>query len=583
MRQLVGAVLPLALWAGLPAAPEQRRPVYVATAVAFELPPGHAWNAVELEWDRDAPRTTVELVWNGALAGVRVLGGGIGRATISLASAPVRRWNRLELFSPAGAPIRVQLLSAPLKERPATLALAATAWGAAPQLFLDEDLASSKNDWAGWLRRALSPAVAAPLEVVAYDPDGSVRPARPFLVVGRRPARLRSPVTARRDRLILWMPDGMHAPPPDAVVAQVAWWDGQPGIWLDWSPGQPWPQPETLTLSSAGCAVVRGGEILFAATRSQQASARAGAAPPEWWEGVVAWRWLWLGLLWLGISLAAWRAWRAAPNLVWLIALVAPWPLAAGAWTQPGGQGLLIWQIYTYETEQAWDAGGRLAPLAGDGRFDKAELQLWAETGLTDRLTWIAVASFPRARYQDWASRQSSFGAGDMSTGLRWRLSGGESAWVVSLQTLAKFPAYNAARRPRPGNGQADAEWLLLLGRSFPLGSRYAYVSLGGGYRRRWGAPADQLRAEATFGWHAGTRWTLMAQGYGIRGVGAAGGSGDLFNPTVEPRFDLYKLQLSAVYRLTRSLRVQAGWAPDLAGRNIARGQGWLIALWQSF
>lgn len=538
---------------------------------------------MELKWDRDAPRTTVELVWNGALAGVRVLGGGIGRARFSLGSAPVRRLNRLELFSPAGAPTRVHLLAAALRERPATLALAATAWGAAPQLLLDEDLASWKNAWAGWLRRAPSPAVAAPIEVLAYRPGGAVGPTRPFLVVGRRPAGLEAPIEVGRDRLILWTPQGRLTPPPDAVVAQAAWWDGQPGIWLDWSPGQPWPQPETLTLSAAECAVVRGGEILFAATRSQQASARAGAAPPDWWEGVVAWRWLWLGLLWLGISVAAWRAWRAAPSLVWLVALVAPEPLAAGAWTQPGGHGLLIWQIHTYETEQTWDAGGRLAPLAGGGRFDKVELQLWAETGLTDRLTWIAVASFPRARYQDWAARQSSFGAGDMSTGVRWRLDSGENGWVVSLQALAKFPAYEATRQPRPGNGQGDAEWLLLSGRSFPLGSRYAYVSLGGGYRKRWGAPADQIRAEAAFGWHAGTRWTLMAQGYGIRGVGAAGGFGDPLNPTVEPRFDLYKLQLSAVYRLTRSLRVQAGWAPDLAGRNIARGQGWLVALWQSF
>jgi hypothetical protein len=265
------------------------------------------------------------------------------------------------------------------------------------------------------------------------------------------------------------------------------------------------------------------------------------------------------------------------------LALLAASPAAGSAWSPRKGEFLLLWQTYAYRAEERFDSDGRREPLGPEARFQSVVLQGWLEAGLTDRWTFVAALPLGWWQYRDRWISQESFSPADVQGGVRHRLRAPERGWQLAVQTLAKAPSYGAQTRPRPGNGQLDWEGSLLLGRSFPIGSRWAWIAAESGYRRRWGRPADQLRGEASGGVHLTSRVAAFTQYFAIRGLGELVPAERTTNPLVEPRFDLHKIQVSAVLRLSASLRFQIGWAHDLAGRNTGAGNALVVGLWQSF
>jgi hypothetical protein len=271
--------------------------------------------------------------------------------------------------------------------------------------------------------------------------------------------------------------------------------------------------------------------------------------------------------------------------LLWtlLAAALAPVPVSAGPWMQKRGHGIVIFGWHDYRASESFSVTGGRQPLAAGGVFQSRSLHFWAEAGLTNRWTGILSGSIPSLRYSDAGYRASSLSVGDLQAGLRRGLRNPDSGWQVAAQMLLKAPAYSSRVEPRPGNGQADLEGSLLAGRSFPAGNRWGFVSLEGGYRKRWGQPSDQLRGEAAAGIHWNQRLTFMGQTFAIRRIGALPDSAVVWNPLVVPTFDLYKFQASAVIRLSPDWRVQAGFGTDFAGRNIGRGRQWMVAVWKTF
>lgn len=256
---------------------------------------------------------------------------------------------------------------------------------------------------------------------------------------------------------------------------------------------------------------------------------------------------------------------------------------SASAWPQKKGHGLLIWHLYAYEAVDRFDEQGDRGPLGDHARFRSATVQGWWEIGLTD--DWTLVASVPVARlsYRDRWNQQRNVSLGDVHAGVRRSLRRPERGWQVSVQGLAKAPAYGASGRPRPGNGQADLEGSLLAGRSFPVGSRWGYLAMEAGFRKRWGRPADQVHGELAAGLHLSDRATVAGQFYFIRGLGDLLPSERATNPLIEPRFDLYKAQVSLLVHVTKILAVQAGYQRDVAGRNVGAGHALVVGLWQRF
>lgn len=272
------------------------------------------------------------------------------------------------------------------------------------------------------------------------------------------------------------------------------------------------------------------------------------------------------------------RIWRLAA-----LAALAAVPAWAGPWLQKRGHGLAIASWRDYRAGERFSLTGAREPLGAGGVFRAKSLHIWTEVGLTERWTGILSGSVQSLRYQDPGYRASTTAPGDIEAGLRRGLRVADSGWQVSAQMLVKAPGYSSHAEPRPGNGQADLEGSLLTGRSFPVGSRWGFVSLEAGYRKRWGRPGDQYRAEASGGIHWNQRLTLTAQSFAIRRAGALPAASGSRNPLIEPVFDLYKIQVSAIVRLAPGWSVQTGYGQDFAGRNIGRGRQWIVALWKTF
>jgi hypothetical protein len=240
--------------------------------------------------------------------------------------------------------------------------------------------------------------------------------------------------------------------------------------------------------------------------------------------------------------------------------------------------------VNAYRAEERFSADdGRREPLGPGGVYRGLSPNVWAEVGLTDNWTGIVSFSVPSQWYEQAGYRASSTAPGDVQAGLRRALRRPDRGWQLAAQVLAKGPTYSASVQPRPGNGQADLEGSLLAGRSFPVGSRWAFFTGEGGYRVRWGRPADQWRGEVAGGLHATPRLTLLGQSFFIRSAGSMPRLEAGVNPLIEPYFHLARLQGSAVVRLGEHWRVQGGYAVDAAGRNVGRGRQWVFAVWKTF
>lgn len=264
--------------------------------------------------------------------------------------------------------------------------------------------------------------------------------------------------------------------------------------------------------------------------------------------------------------------------------LLGPTPQArGGAWTFEEGAGQLILNALYYRADDTFTRGGSRRAFDNDGAFTKWELNPYFEYGLRNDLTLVLSVFLRDVEFSDRFGSDRNFGLADPELGLRYRLSAPESKTVWSVQGLMKFPVDTSSATPPLGNEQTDVEARLLVGRNFGLGNRRAFWNLEGAFRFRDEEPADEVRLDATLGYHLLPDWLILAQFFGIRGLrnGSPISSGG--NPTLETDYDLYKGQLSVVYDIVPSVRLQVGYTRDLAGLNTGAGHGAVFALWFKF
>jgi len=234
----------------------------------------------------------------------------------------------------------------------------------------------------------------------------------------------------------------------------------------------------------------------------------------------------------------------------------------AGAWPAPEGKTQVIAKYERQAADEGFTPDGERVAI--DHREEEGA-SLFVEHGLTDRLTLQARAGLIRGRDRFVAYE----GRGPLELGLRYTvLQTGRT--VVSVYGGAAEPgAGRNAGYAAPGQGKADLEARLLLGRSGQWRGRPVYLDLQAGRVARAGL-ADETRLDATLGIAPRRDWLLLAQAY----AGEADAQG--------LRARWLKTELSAVRRFDR-WGVQAGWRQTVSGREAARDQGIVIALWRGF
>ncbi|MDP3801696.1 hypothetical protein [Brevundimonas sp.] len=238
---------------------------------------------------------------------------------------------------------------------------------------------------------------------------------------------------------------------------------------------------------------------------------------------------------------------------------------AAGPWTQPRGEGQVIFKFEDMRADRGFDPGGAMADLPAERR--DVTFGLFAEYGVADRFT----VQFKG----DWQSGEDAFvdyqGRGPLEIGVTWQ------AWRDDRAAVSLYAGYADGGEGRnagyaaPGVGDSDWEVRASVGRSFGGSGRWgasgSFVDLQAARRMRQGLP-DETRIDATAGARFGEDWMVLAQAYG----GQADDGG--------PRW----LSLEAsVVRDLGDWSLQAGWRQAVAGRETPESAGPVIAVWRRF
>jgi hypothetical protein len=253
--------------------------------------------------------------------------------------------------------------------------------------------------------------------------------------------------------------------------------------------------------------------------------------------------------------------------------LALPHAAQAGAWPQEPGHGQLINSFSYYEVNvQGYDGLGK---PSGHGAYTQLEFAPYLEYGLTDRLTIGAQPRVQEVTQTGLPFTGHSFGLVQFNIFARYTLYHDDYN-AVSIQAQAGIPGSATTHNPELAEPNAEYELRALYGRglTFPNGWT-GFIDSEAGYRLETNGNANEIRVDFTFGVTPLPNWSFFAQSFNTISTGAA--------PPGSIDYDLYRVQLSGLRKLTSSLSLQFGAWDDVGGRNISRGAAGIVALWYQF
>ncbi len=250
----------------------------------------------------------------------------------------------------------------------------------------------------------------------------------------------------------------------------------------------------------------------------------------------------------------------------------------AGAWTMPAGTFYDRFTFNFYYAGKNFNESGNRENMPFNGDFTDINLNNYLEYGITDRFTLINSMYFKHIEREDDYRAEKTYGIGDIDLGVRAKLAEG-SLGILSLQGLVKIPAAYDRHDSLPlGNGQYDLEWRLLYGRSlWPLIPGYYNFELG--YRVRFEAPADEFRYLLEIGSDFTDNIYGRVKLDGIKSMNNGNSTDSSDNPTTTNNFDLGKLDVTLGYKLTKALKLEAGYTPALYGWHTSAGSTYSLSL----
>jgi protein XagA len=253
------------------------------------------------------------------------------------------------------------------------------------------------------------------------------------------------------------------------------------------------------------------------------------------------------------------------------LASALPGPAVAGAWTLDPGRGQLIFQGSGSFASERFSHAGRA--LKSD-RFSKSSLTQTLEYGLRDGTTGLFGLGLQGMQTAHPDGPQSR-GTGHVQIGFRHRLYQGRG-----LVMSAQIQGFGGYERSIPKQSTVDprlsADGRLLVGYGFEIGGVRAFGELQAGYRWHGGPSPDEFRLDATLGLRPNDRWLLLIQSFNTHAVA----HDRRFH---KGRTQHSKLQVSAVYDLTKRWSLQIGGFTTLRGREIVKENGVLTAIWLKF
>ena len=246
----------------------------------------------------------------------------------------------------------------------------------------------------------------------------------------------------------------------------------------------------------------------------------------------------------------------------------------AGAWLQKSGKGIAVAQATYFSTDKFYDENGN---RRGQNRFDKTELNIYAEYGLYENLT-IGTNVF--ANYVEQAG-EDNVGVSDAEFFIRTPLYEDET-WMVSLQPLVKLPSeYDKQIALRGGSRSTDMELSALVGVNQPIISNKDFIDTRIGYRERNRGLDGQWRADATVGVYPTDDLLITTSVRSV--ISNADPNGVNFREDGEQEYSQSKIEVGAQYALSEDYWLQVTAFSHVDGELAGGGEGISIGVGMRF
>jgi len=237
----------------------------------------------------------------------------------------------------------------------------------------------------------------------------------------------------------------------------------------------------------------------------------------------------------------------------------------------PEGTGQVLATATASSSTTAFDQSRQLTSIP---RYNKDELNILIEYGLTDRLTLIFQ---PGLQHIDIAPPidAARSGLGYTELGGRYKFLQG-SDWLLSAQSTLRIPGTTDRTNPAAiGYTDVEADFRLLFGYNFRIGAMPAFADVEVAHRQRGDGAPNEFRADGTLGVQFIPQWTLLLQSLNVISEGSVS--------PIFGSYDYYKLQLSLVYDLAPTWSVQGGAFTTYIGRNSLQENGAILGVWHKF
>ena len=253
--------------------------------------------------------------------------------------------------------------------------------------------------------------------------------------------------------------------------------------------------------------------------------------------------------------------------IIIVLSLAAP-PALAGAFLERPGMILAIQELSFSGSSAAFDARGRLIPVAA---YRKFTLQTSLEYGALDWLTVLGRLESVSVHAQGPPARDYR-GLGMSELGARFQLwRSKDSDYVISAQAVRRLPMAREGNPAAAGMTQSETDLRLMAGGAFDVRDRAGFWSVEAGLRQRGGLTPDERRLELAAGLYIFDLLQVLAQGFHV------------FTPRtpLAAASQSHKAQMSLLFNAGRSWSLQAGAFRTLAGVNVRRESGLLMAFWR--
>eukprot|EP00439_Symbiodinium_sp_Y106_P089676 s1_g2212.t1 len=255
-----------------------------------------------------------------------------------------------------------------------------------------------------------------------------------------------------------------------------------------------------------------------------------------------------------------------------LILLWSAQPVRAGAWPKSEGDTQIIVSVTHALAHRTFDETGN---AVSRGRFKKIETQIYAEYGLTDRVTLIGEA----ARSTD---KSEAFGREFTDTQFR-RLELGTRAYLFtwdetlySVDAMAILNAASGGDDPADSqSGDMDFEFAVNTGTPIMVMGLFGFNAQRFAYRHRPGIRPSVASADATLGLNWGPDWITMLKSSNEYSLGRT--------PSQRGHYWSSKAELAVVHRLEPGFAIEAGTFRTFVGRNVLKETGFKLGLWYDF